>query len=39
MFVEDARLKNASASWPFFRGSRELSVASHQNGGFAAMPR
>jgi hypothetical protein len=31
--------KQARASWPFCRGSREPSVASHLNGGYAATPR
>jgi hypothetical protein len=39
MFVDDAPLKNAGASWPFCKSSRELSVARDQNGAFKAMPR
>jgi hypothetical protein len=38
MLFHDAPIKNARAYWPFCKVSRKLSAASHQNGGFAAMP-
>jgi hypothetical protein len=39
MFVDDAPLKHARASFSFRKSCRESSVASHQNGGFATILR